>query len=56
MNVCFPIHLMVTLRRRKGKLREGLCIRAMYRIPWLYLTKPAETFYYFLITLINQFC
>ena len=37
----YPIHLMVTLRRRKGKLREGLCIRAMYRIAWLYLTKPA---------------
>jgi len=41
MNVCFPIHLMVTLRRRKGKLREGLCSRAMYRIAWLYLTKSA---------------
>ena len=37
----YPIHLMMTLRQRKGKLREGLCSRAMYRMAWLYLTKPA---------------
>jgi len=31
---------MATLWECKGKLREGLCSRAMYRIPWLYLIKP----------------